>query len=153
MTSCVRPLALALIFALAGWSAPAAAELPHHEILEVISGTWELDPAETPDAERETRCDLNPVQIRISEGETGRVYESVYVGRPETARRSPIRSYPFAMHIKYENEARTTPAGALVEWLLIMPDADHYYWVRTDWVGSQPGGRTALFRRCPAAIA
>ncbi len=52
------------------------------------------------------------------------------------------------LRMALDGETRTTPAGALVEWDLIMLSPDRYCWHRTDW----PAGHcTAAVVRCSNA--
>jgi hypothetical protein len=133
----------------------ADAELSYDEIIEVLPGTWEIDPAELDPAALEEdavawlRCDRKPLSIAIVQTDEGLVYQGSYVGREGDEHQSLIRSHRFAILLKYDNEERTTPDGELVEWYLLMPDRDRHYWVRADWLRTQPGARTAMFRRCP----
>lgn len=139
----------AAALAAAGVIASAAhAELTYQEILEALPGTWEIDPAEADEARRGARrCDANPVVIRfVEDDDRGLVYESTRPGEEGSTLRAPVRPRPFAILIQYDDEARRTPSGELVEWYLVMPDRDHFYWVRAD----NPGGRTFMRRRCPA---
>lgn len=138
--------------------AQANAELAYDEIIEVLPGTWEIDPAELDpealedDAVNSMRCDRNPLSITIDETDEGLVYRGSFVGRDGDGHQSAVRHHPIAILLKYDNEDRTTPSGELVEWFLLMPDRDHHYWIRADWVESQPGARTGMFRRCPGPI-
>jgi hypothetical protein len=146
--------ALAIGAALALY-APAAAQdgLGYERILEVVTGAWELDPAEVAEEDRgEHRCGQSPEVIRIVEEDGALRYESQSGYAPDAAiNRSALRAIPNALVLQYEDEQRLTPAGEPVEWLLFMPDEDHFYWVRVDWLQSQPGGRTSMRRRCPEA--
>lgn len=144
----VRPLAATAVAAALGGA--ARAELPVDELLAVLPGLWEV---ELPESETTTRCTANPLEIVIDDGEDGLVYESRYLGVPDSERRSPIRTTPVAIWVQYEGEQRLTPTGEPVAWYLLMPDRDSFYWVREDWVLSEPGARTAMWRRCLGPVA
>lgn len=154
----LRCVALAAALVVAAPGSRAEAELAYDEIIAVLPGTWEIDPAElAPEAFEDEaanwmRCGRNPLTIAIVETGEGLVYRGAYVGREGDEHQSRIRHHPFALLLKYDNEDRVTPSGDLVEWYLLMPDRDHHYWVRADWVESQPGARTGLFRRCPEPV-
>lgn len=131
---------------------PAKAQdgfLTYQNILAVLPGAWELAPSETDEADRGAlRCDQEPTVIRIVPDDDGLLRYESQNGYAEDAQvnRSTIRAIPDAILLQYEDEERVTPDGDLVQWLLFMPDRDHFYWMRTDWI--ETGGRTAMHRRC-----
>lgn len=153
----IRRLPVALA-ALAALSLPAAAQvapgeetLPPERILELISGSWEADPIETPEAERGAhRCEQSPEVIRIVPTEDGPIFE-YQRGNVEDAvvLRSAIRHLSMAIWLQYDLEWRRTPEGDLVDWMLFMPDEDHFFMVRRDWVRDGRFNRTPMRRRCP----
>ena len=135
-----------------------AGPLSAQEIVERLPGRWEIDPASWANASENTfRCDADFLRIEIFEvdgrlryrssvgpEEQGQVVSDIHgVANPETGELRPL------IRLKYEDEIRTTETGELVEWMLVMPDADTFYWIRTDWA---PGDRTAMRRRCPIGM-
>lgn len=146
-------LRAALIAALAA-AAPAAAQgetLPGEQVLALISGAWEADPIETPEANRaDHRCDAKPEVIRVVEGDAGPRFE-YQRGHAEDAiaLTSDVRLLTFAVWVQYEQEWRTTPEGDPVEWFFFMPDEDHFFMARRDWMRDGRFNRTTMRRRCP----
>jgi hypothetical protein len=135
-------------------AASAQELLSAEEILAIVPGAWESDPAEVAEDARGThRCDQEPEVIRIRRTDDGLVYESTYGYADDAAlSRSAVRTTSNAILLRYDGEARLTPDGRPVEWLLFMPDRDHFFWVRTDWLNGGEVNRTAMRRRCPGAI-
>jgi hypothetical protein len=149
---CALASALILATPAAAQSSPSAELLTPGDILDVLPGVWEIDPAElAKGVETTQRCEDDPQIIRFAPGvDDGAVlYESWFEDDPTRIRRSTVRAEGDAIHIRYEGEERLTPDGDPVEWLLFMPDRDHFFWVRTDWIEDNPGGRTGMRRRCP----
>lgn len=146
----------ALLVLLAGSPAaaqvhPAEQTLPGTLVAELISGAWEADPIETPEAQRGNhRCDQQPEVIRVSETDEGLLFE-YQRGNLEEAMvlTSGIQFLTSAIWIRYHQEWRTTASGAPVEWFLFMPDRDHFFWARRDWVDGARFNRTPMRRRCP----
>lgn len=146
-----------------GFSAPTSAQaLNVADTLRALPGLWELDPSETPDAERaEFHCDAAALEIRVTQAETGEPrFESQHVGADDIAR-GPIFAVaarsgrPMVMVRAQAPEpgaaAQTDDEDVSAEWVLEMPDADHFYWIRRDQLYAHPVARTALRRRCPGA--
>jgi hypothetical protein len=130
--------------------------LTSEEIVKVLPGEWELDPSETPEDRRgDDRCGGSEAEvIRITPTEAGLLYESQRGHAPnEPGVRSAILTTSNAILLRYEGEKRLTPSGEPVQWLLFMPDKDHFFWMRVDWLdkGHRTAGRTALRRRCETA--
>jgi hypothetical protein len=126
--------------------------LTAEEIVKVLPGEWELDPSETSEDQRgDDRCGGRSTEvIRITPTEKGLLYESQRGHAPdEPGVHSDILTTSNAILLRYEGEKRLTPAGEPVQWLLFMPDKDHFFWMRVDWI--ENGGRTAMRRRCAIA--
>lgn len=155
-----RPIVALLAFGALAGATPAAAQiqmppseqtLPGEQVLELISGAWEADPIETPEANRGThRCEQQPEIISIRETDQGPVFEYTR-GNTENPviLRSAIHSLTSALLIQYDEEWRLTPEGEPVRWMFFMPDKDHFFMARLDWVRDGRFNRTTMRRRCP----
>ncbi len=144
-------------------SAPSFAQaLNVADTLRALPGLWELDPSETPEAERAAfHCDAQALEIRVTQAATGEPrFESQHVGVEHVAR-GPILAVaarsgrPMVMVRADAPEpggvAQISADGDATEWVLEMPDADHFYWIRRDALYAHPVARTPLRRRCPGA--
>jgi hypothetical protein len=149
----------ALLVSAAALAAPAAAQVHSAEqtllgavVAQIISGSWEADPVETREADRDShRCDQQPEVIRVSETDDGLLFE-YQRGNLDGAAvlTSGIRFLTAAIWIQYDQEWRTTPEGDPVEWFLFMPDENHFFWVQRDRVNGDRFNRTPMRRHCPA---
>ncbi len=154
-----------IVFSAAGICAAATAPseadaqaLSLAETMRALPGQWELDPAEVPEEDRgDFRCDQSPLEILITQDETGGFrYQSSKRG-DNHADRSPVLSVPSRsgrplFMVQYEGETRLGDDGEPVSWALEMPDRDHFYWIRSDWLYGHPVPRTPMRRRCPLAV-
>ena len=120
------------------------------EITSVVTGHWAVDPTE--DENTETNCETDYVEIWIAEENGSDIYYSKSSGS-DRVYRSAIRlitaengDYFPAIILQYDNEDRLTESGDPVQWGLLMPNADNFYWVRLD-IGF--GKRTPMRYRCP----
>ena len=139
------------------FGAPAQAQyLSADEILENIPGRWAPKLSADPTQEFDYACDAISVEIWIEYVDNIPEYRSQFVnsGADEPLMKSDIRTIKDnsgndipAILLKYEDEQRTTDAGDIVEWMLIMPSKDSFVWKRRDW----PAGAyfTDQRIRCP----
>jgi hypothetical protein len=130
-------------------SAPAQAEpLSPKAVTVAISGKWAIVPREpaTP-----LPCDTEYVTIWTKTEDGKLIYYSRWAEDAKVSR-SEIKTVTFksgetfsGIHIKYDGETRKDDEGNPVEWLLVMPDNDSFYWQRRDWPF---GYRTDMRKRC-----
>lgn len=131
---------------------PSSADLlSPDQILLAIEGRWAIAYEDDPDPENRFRCDHIALQIRIDEVGGDLVYRSQPEDQ-EIGETSPVMTDILTdgtmapwIRLHYEGEARLTDDGAPVEWRLIMPDENTFYWARTDW---EWGYTTKPRRRC-----
>lgn len=148
-----------LVFFLIVSAMPAFAQLlSANDIIENIEGEWAVP--HRPEGADDLVVDCLELSVKIwlreENGET--IYYSQFqddVDNP--VERAPIRVWAKSdgelgsfLLIQYDGETRTTDAGDLVKWRLIMPDNNSFTWQRTDWPTS---GLTPMRQRCLPADA
>ncbi|WP_084418065.1 hypothetical protein [Henriciella litoralis] len=136
----------------AAFALPSYGELlSANEIILAIEGRWALAYEDDPDPENRFRCDDLAIHIQIDEIDGDLVYRSQHEGQ-EAYDTSPVltdvlnngQTAPW-IRLHYESEDRLTEEGEPVEWRLIMPDENTFFWARTDW---EWGFTTKPRRRC-----
>lgn len=138
-----------------GLPSSAHGQLSVVDTVHLMSGNWELDPSEEDDRGSFV-CSDTPLTIQVAFNDNGEAMFTsrlVAKGQPSTSDLGLKAwgnvhdgAYSERLVIQYHDEERVTDAGDPVSWYFVMPDRDHFYWVRTDW---PDGSRTALRRRCP----
>jgi len=103
-------------------------------------GAWELDPVESEDR-GEFVCGQTPLIIEIDRD--AKRYHS-RSGDFESAG-AILNSGEKFIVLEYDGEERLTEAGDPVQWAMIFPDENSFYWYRLDW---EEGSRTGMRRRC-----
>lgn len=138
---------------------PVSAQLlGANDIIENIEGEWAVPHRPEGADDVVVDCLELTVKIWLREENGEIVYYSQFQDDVDNAvERAPIRVWeqsdgergPFIL-IQYDSETRTTDAGDLVRWRLIMPDKNSFTWQRTDWPTS---GLTPIRQRCVPADA
>lgn len=156
----MKPAALVFVAAvmIANASAQTPVALTSAEVVANIAGTW----VDGPESDEPGICSEGEHRIwLVRDADDRLIFHEAWAGQFMTtsqsgkhktgvARLLPLgadASGPGALAIRYDGEKRVMPDGDLVEWLLIMPDKESFYWKRRDWTGDD---RTAASIRCPS---
>jgi hypothetical protein len=114
------------------------------DVFRVVEGTWDW-------AHHENRCQEDPHSITFT---PDRAFMILTFVQPDTLEDGTLKRewrYEIRGHTRsivrgfIHGETRTTPAGELVVWDLVLMDPDTYRWHRTDW---EEGGYTGEVVRC-----
>jgi hypothetical protein len=147
-----------LTFMLALLAMPAAAlaqPIPAADIIKVLPDVWAMGMQKPPSTELTFDCKADALHIRIERGGSGKhIYISefrdtdgkVYASRSTVRYVSNLPAFGMGgIVLQYDDEDRLDDKGRPVQWVLLMPDKDKFYWHRVDWRAERA---TAPSRRC-----